>query len=118
MARINRKTPNSFIIYRREKQFWLRQNFPRLPQRALSGIVSQMWKREPPAIRGKYESMALRLSIDNTNRNVTNRVVPMDYETGVTHFFVIENVSNHESPPNDKESDPYDFVNSIFDFDA
>ncbi|CAG8697557.1 7275_t:CDS:2, partial [Racocetra fulgida] len=64
-----------------------------LPQRALSGIVSRMWKREPPA------------------------TLPMDYETGATHFFVIENVSN-ESPPNDKESDPYDFVNSIFDFDA
>ncbi|CAG8637033.1 13332_t:CDS:2 [Cetraspora pellucida] len=117
----NRKTPNAFLIYRREKQSWLRRNYPRTPQRALSGIVAQMWQNELPATRGKYESIALRLSIENVNRSVNNRhVVPTDYVNGLTHFFVIENVVNPVSPPLNKESSSIEdeFVNSIFNFDA
>ncbi|CAG8467604.1 6222_t:CDS:1 [Cetraspora pellucida] len=112
MPKSNRKTPNSFLIYRKEKQSWLRKNYPRMPQRALSGIVAKMWKSELPITRGKYESMALRLSIENVNRSINNRhVVPTDYVNGATHFFVLENVAK-------KTSIEDEFVNSIFDFDA
>ncbi|CAG8491696.1 23769_t:CDS:2 [Gigaspora margarita] len=93
----------------REKQFLLRQNYPKMSQRKLSGMVSRMWRNESPIIRGKYESISLMLAI-NKNRNTRRSVGPMDFENGSTHFFVLENCS---STSNDDE-----FINSIFDFDA
>ncbi|CAG8531455.1 9710_t:CDS:1 [Scutellospora calospora] len=118
-----RKTPNSFIIYRKEKQKWLRENYPGISQRALSKKISQMWAYESPHIRGRYESMSLMLSINNIDRhNPINRqyVGPTNYENGTTHFFVIENVVQpNPSVVNEvTDDDDYEkFLDSIINFD-
>ncbi|CAG8786172.1 25680_t:CDS:1 [Dentiscutata erythropus] len=123
---MSKKTPNAFILYRREKQSQLRKKYPRMPQRKLSGLVSKMWKRELPCIRGRYESISLMLSITNNNRNAAARqsVGPTDFENGSTHFFVFENrINNKDSLPIEEREQPLstsdddEFINSIFNFD-
>ncbi|KAJ1679352.1 hypothetical protein EV182_002226 [Spiromyces aspiralis] len=56
---LHSRAPNSFILYRADKAREIAMLHPNVNQSAISRMVADLWKQEPPAVKEKYRQRQL-----------------------------------------------------------
>ncbi|KAI9143305.1 hypothetical protein BKA69DRAFT_172110 [Paraphysoderma sedebokerense] len=105
---------NAFIIYRREKQRLLLNNYSGISNNDISKIVAEMWKNEPEEVKSYFKQIANKVKEEHKKRYPDYKYQPrknkknLKPNAGMDILYLASNMQSASSGPKSPQADSTD----------